>query len=58
MERKKVIIDGCDMGSLQIGERAKVFVNGQVLLTSAVVNKVVAGGHVYIETKNTIYASK
>ena len=55
---KRIIIDGCDMGSLRIGERAKVFVNGQVLLTSAVVSTVVAGGHIYIETQNSIYTSR
>lgn len=51
-----ILVNGCDMGSLKIGQSAMVFCqNGDIVQTSPVENYRVNSKVVYIETDHTIY---
>ena len=51
-----VLVTGCDMGSLKIGQSAMVFCeNGDIIQTSPVESYRVSSKLVYIETGHTIY---
>ena len=58
MDKRRITINGCDIGSLEVGKRANVFKNGVFYITSPVVYANVSGGKVYIETQNTIYITE
>lgn len=54
----KKILD-CDLGSLKVGERAKVLVDkGEWKLTSPVQEYSVHGSVVYIKTENSVYMTE
>lgn len=54
--KKVVLVTGCDMGSLKIGQSAMVFCeNGDIIQTSPVESYKVSSKLVYIETEHTIY---
>lgn len=51
-----ILVNGCDMGSLKVGQSATVFCqNGDIVQTSPVENYRVSSKVVYIETDHTIY---
>ena len=56
-EKRKIVINGCDTGSVRIGEKALVIINGKLAKTSTVVSAMVSSKRVYIETKNSIYTT-
>jgi hypothetical protein len=57
--KTKILISGCDIGSLKKGKGATVInEQGKYLFTSPVVDYIVAGGYVCIETQNTVYVTK
>ena len=51
-------IDGCDLGTLKIGGRARVYMDGRRYLTSPITDYFVAGGIVRIHTANSVYSTK
>ncbi|WP_347992484.1 hypothetical protein [uncultured Eubacterium sp.] len=51
-------IDGCDLGTLKIGGRAIVYMDGRRYLTSPITDYFVAGGIVRIHTANSVYSTK
>lgn len=54
--KKVILVNGCDMGSLKIGQSAMVFCeNGDIVQTSPVEGYRVSSKLIYIETDHTIY---
>jgi len=51
-------IKGADMGSLKIGESAKLLLeDGRIALTSPVISYFNANSYLRVETKNSVYST-